>query len=141
MKRINMLFKTALAAVLILNSTFFIYANMRTVSLSEKVKPVMLTAYQSDKPLTEENLIQLKSNSVKLKNKITAMAAAAGNNVVGITYYNDLISSTEIANTLMSNNTFALSEIKFQSSGKSCPVHGLQAEWYSLLNAYRVTNN
>ncbi|MBK7856060.1 MAG: hypothetical protein IPJ79_15295 [Bacteroidetes bacterium] len=141
MKRINILFKIALASVLVLNGAFFIYANTRTLSVSEKVKPVTLAAYQTDKALTNENLAQLKTNSAQLKNKITAMAATSGNNVIGITYYSDLISSSEIASTLESNNSFDLSEITFQSSGKSCPISGIKAQWNSLLNAYRISDN
>lgn len=140
MNRINRLFKTALIAIIIVNGSFFIYANLRVSSVSEKVKPVKLAAYRSEKNLTPENIADIRSGSQALKNKITALSATPGYNIIGVTYYEDLISSNDLVHTLDANNTLALSEVKFQP-GKSCPVQGLEARWHSFLDSYRIVNN
>ena len=113
----------------------FLYANLRSLSLTELNKPIHLKIFSINQiPDT------LQAASIKSTLKIQGVTANSINpkaQTVSVTYNPDMVSETKIMELISLNGQFEVAEKRFAPT-PVCPVPPLQALKNHVLDAFRI---
>jgi hypothetical protein len=108
------------------------YANIRTISPSEKLKPVQLTTFVIQGELTDDTAQQLQKN-LDLQEGITAAKVNVRGNLASIVHHTDVISQKELKNLISTATQSEVSLKKFEAKSGGCPVHAVGGSFSNLV--------
>ncbi|MBL0740282.1 hypothetical protein [Chryseolinea lacunae] len=132
MKRLRMLSLSLVAMF----AALFVYANVRQLSATEKLKSVHFASFTwgSDvTPVTKLSLHQ-KINSVP---GVTACSISQEGTGAAVIFYPDQVTETQLATLLATTTHLAVSQKELPTSG-GCPVHNLDASFHRFISALDI---
>jgi hypothetical protein len=100
----------------------FGYANLRVLSIAEKLKPVELTSFRLYGEMNEQTLADLEK---KIENTegVTACTINGKSETACIIYYQDIVSESMLTSLLTNKSTMRVEKKDLAASGGGCPVH------------------
>lgn len=132
MKSLRML-SLSLVAML---AALFMYANVRQLSATEKLKSVHLASFMWGSNVTPEikTSLQKKISSVP---GVTACSINAEGDGAAILFYPDQVNESQLAGILSGTAHLAVAQKALPTSG-GCPVHNLDASFSRFLSALDI---
>jgi hypothetical protein len=134
MKKIKIL---SLSLVVVL-AGLFAYANLRPLSVAEKLKPVDLASYRLKGVMTLAQRSALEQKISALPG-VTACTVNKEGRVASVIFHRKEIDETQLARHLSNNGQFQVAQKALQNSG-GCPVHGMTASLYAFISVLDLRN-
>lgn len=128
---------TGIALGLLLTG-FFAYANLRTISPTETIKDVHLTAFKV-KGLESAEDARLLTGIVAATPGVTACAVNADGATASCLYHPDEVEESTLAKALSLNNRYSIEKMELgNANAPSCPVQGSLALYSSVLGFFTI---
>jgi hypothetical protein len=115
------------------------YANFRTLTPGETVKPVHLTAFNI-KPNTDVSESKDLKNQLASLKGVTACAIAREGDLVAVTYHPDEITEASLINLINNEKKYEVTLKEFPVVSGGCPVHKVSASFNDFVSALDLRN-
>jgi hypothetical protein len=124
--------------VLVGFAALFGYANMRHLSISEKLKSVNLASFTLEGDLKAEQKLALEKK-ISALDGVTACSVSREGNVASVIFHPEQINETKLASLLSNEGRLTVTEKQLATSG-GCPVHKLNANFSALIASLDIRN-
>jgi len=116
--------KTLSLSLVVMFAGIFVYANLRPLSVAEKMKPVHLATFRLEGKMSDGEWSSLEQ-TVHDMHGVTACTINEKSHVASVLYYPDKTNEAALAGVLAARNR-KIEKRTLQTSG-GCPVHGITA--------------
>ncbi len=116
-------------------TALFLYANLRSLSITERLEPVALVTYHLAAPdNAAEATLSTRIRSVK---GVTACAVNLASNLLSVTYQHHKLSAGQLKLDIEQQTGLSLKDAPVAASG-GCPVHKVAGWYHSTLDFLRI---
>jgi hypothetical protein len=112
----------------------FLYANLRKVSPSEKLRHVSLATFSVEQKLSEEIVANLQKE-IKSTNGVTACKINGDGQIASVIYHADVISEKSLQDKISRITNLKISIKSFENTGGGCPVDKFGSSFSGLVSA------
>lgn len=116
----------------------FAYANIRTLSPTEKLKQIHLASFKLKGEMSSAEVADLEKK-VSNMSGVTACSINRGGTIASVTFHPDVVSEETLSATLSNNNQLGITKKEFATSG-GCPVHQVSASVNHFLTILDLRN-
>jgi len=116
----------------------FGYANLRTLSVIEKLKPVNLTSLRIEGAISTQGRLDLEKK-ISASPGVTACTLSNEGNVASIIFYPEQSSVETLTHLLSDNGKLTVSPIELPTTG-GCPVHKLNSSIDKFITVLDIRN-
>ena len=116
----------------------FAYANLRQLSITEKLKTVDLASYRLEGVMTpaERSALEQKISSLP---GVTACSVNKEGRLASVLFHRQEIDETQLASVLSNKGQRQVAQKTLQTSG-GCPVQGMNAALYTFISVLDLRN-
>lgn len=133
--------KTIKIFALILIAAFvclFGYANVRRLSITEKLKQVNLVSFSLKGDISQAEKVQLEKNISAIAG-ITACSLNKEGDAASIIFYPEQVNEQRLSSLLSNKGKLKVSLKKLSVSG-GCPIHQLSGSFHEFITALDIRN-
>ncbi|SHH32372.1 hypothetical protein SAMN04488109_3700 [Chryseolinea serpens] len=134
MKKIKIL---SLSLVVVL-AGLFTYANLRPLSVAEKLPTVDLASYRLKGPMTPAERLALEQKMSALPG-VTACSVNKEGRVASVLFHRKEIDEAQLARQLSNKGQWRVAQKALQTSG-GCPMHGMTAPFHAFISVLDLRN-
>jgi len=115
-----------------------VYANLRPLSIAEKLKTVDLASYRLEGLMTPAERSALEQKISALPG-VTACSVNKEGRVASVLFRRKEIDEAQLASHLSNQGQWQVAQKTLQASG-GCPVHGMTASFYAFISVLDLRN-
>lgn len=116
----------------------FAYANLRPLSIAERLKTVDLAAYRLKGMMTPAERSALEQKISALPG-VTACSVNKEDRVASVLFHRKEIDEVQLARQLSNKGQWQVAQKTLQASG-GCPVHGMTTTLYTFISVLDLRN-
>jgi hypothetical protein len=116
----------------------FAYANLRPLSITEKLKTVDLASYRMEGLMTPSERSALEQKISALPG-VTACSVNKEGRVASVLFHRKEIDETQLASHLSNKGQWQVAQKTLQSS-RGCPAHGMTTALYTFISVLDLRN-
>ena len=117
----------------------FGYANLRRLSVIEKLRPVNLTSVKIEGAMSAQERIELE-RKISTSPGVTACSLSKDGNVASIIFYPEKTSVKKLNHLLSTDGKYLVSPIELSASGGGCPIHQLNSSIHEFITVLDIRN-